>query len=296
MPATDGHVLRRPHRTDGLITLHVGVLTKILALTTTECKARSRALSPMRSGRNNLRRGRAGPLSAPTRPAPAVPLNDHCPGHSERSCAHHASSRAARNKIRPAQALRRHFREITRPTRGFRRPIREKVRPTRALHRVIREKVRPAQALRRHFREITRPTRGFRRPIREKVRPTRALHRVIREIVRPTRALRRVIREKVRPARLKTAFFGHFGLAGRTFSRTGHSHVATLKPMTPLQPLTRASMKPPSPLLTPDQQPLKPTTPQQPKNAPKRQFHARKGDAGFNWPTSPARKGDAGFS
>ena len=213
MPATDGHVLRRPHRTDGLITLHVGVLTKILALTTTECKARSRALSPMRSGRNNLRRGQAGPLSAPTRPAPAVPLNDHCPGHSERSCAHHASSRAARNKIRPAQALRRHFREIT----------------------------------------------------------------------RPAWALHRVIREKVRPARLKTAFFGHFGLAGRTFSRShppsghagrtfsriGHSHVATLKPMTPLQPLTRASMKPPSPLLTPDQQPLKPTTPQQPKNAPK---------------------------
>ena len=150
MPATDGHVLRRPHRTDGLITLHVGVLTKILALTTTECKARSRALSPMRSGRNNLRRGRAGPLSAPTRPAPAVPLNDHCPGYSERSCAHHASSRAARNKIRPAQALRRHFREIT----------------------------------------------------------------------RPAWALHRVICEKVRPARLKTAFFGHFGLAGRTFSRS----------------------------------------------------------------------------
>ena len=57
--------------------------------------------------------------------------------------------------------------------------------------------------------------------------------------------------------------------AGRTFSRTGHSHVATLKPMTPLLPLTRASMKPPSPLLTPDQQPLKPTTPLQPKNARK---------------------------
>ena len=57
--------------------------------------------------------------------------------------------------------------------------------------------------------------------------------------------------------------------AGRTFSRTRHSHVATMQPMTPLQPLTRASMKPPSPLLTPDQQPLKPTTPQQPKNAPK---------------------------
>ena len=38
------------------------------------------------------------------------------------------------------------------------------------------------------------------------------------------------------------------GRAGRTFSRTGHSHVPTLKPMTPLQPLMQASMKPPTPL------------------------------------------------
>ena len=82
------------------------------------------------------------------------------------------------------------------------------------------------------------------------------------------------------PARLKTAFFGRFGLAGRTISRTGHSHVTTvkppspllapkqqpLKPTTPLQPLIRANVKPPSPLLTPQQQPLKPTTPLQPKN------------------------------
>ena len=59
------------------------------------------------------------------------------------------------------------------------------------------------------------------------------------------------------------------GRAGRTFSRTWRSHMATLKPMTPLQPLTRASMKPPSPLRAPQQQPMKPTTPLQPKNAPK---------------------------
>ena len=86
---------------------------------------------------------------------------------------------------------------------------------------------------------------------------------------------------KVRPTRLKTAFFGHFGLAGRTFSRshppsghagrtfsrTGHSHVATMQPMTLLQPLMQASVKPPSPLLAPEQQALKPTTPLQPKNA-----------------------------
>ena len=50
--------MRRPHRTGGLITLHVGVLTKILALTTPECKARLQSLSRMRSGRNARRRGR----------------------------------------------------------------------------------------------------------------------------------------------------------------------------------------------------------------------------------------------
>ena len=59
------------------------------------------------------------------------------------------------------------------------------------------------------------------------------------------------------------------GHAGRTFSRTGHSHVPTLKPMTPLQPLMQASMKPPTPMLAPEQQPLKPTTPLRPKSARK---------------------------
>ena len=87
-----------------------------------------------------------------------------------------------------------------------------------------------------------------------------------RDISRPAQGFQRHFREKVRPARLKTAFFGHFGFAGRTFSRTGRSNVAALKPTTPLQPLTWASMKPPSPLRAPEQQPLKPTTPLQPKN------------------------------
>ena len=59
------------------------------------------------------------------------------------------------------------------------------------------------------------------------------------------------------------------GQTGRTFSRTGCCDMATLKPMTPLQPLMQASMKPPSPMLTPEQQPLKPPSPLQPKNAPK---------------------------
>ena len=57
--------------------------------------------------------------------------------------------------------------------------------------------------------------------------------------------------------------------AGRTFSRMEHSDVARLKPMTPLRPLMQASVKPPSTLLTHQQQPLKPVTPLQPKNTPK---------------------------
>ena len=97
----------------------------------------------------------------------------------------------------------------------------------------------------------------------------RCLRAHTREKVRPARGRFWHFREKVRPARLKTAFFGYFGLAGRTFSRTGHGHVARLKPMTPLQPLTQASVKPPSPLLAPKQQPLKPVAPLQPKNTSK---------------------------
>ena len=70
------------------------------------------------------------------------------------------------------------------------------------------------------------------------------------------------------------ASFGPWGVtglgqAGRTFSRTGHGHMPTLKPMTPLQSLMQASMKPPAPLLAPKQRPLKPATPLQPKNARK---------------------------
>ena len=87
--------------------------------------------------------------------------------------------------------------------------------------------------------------------------------------VRPAQPLQRLFREKLRPARHKTPISVHFEHAGRTFSRTGHSHVATMQPMTPLQPLMQASMKPPSPMLAPEQQPLKPPSPLQPKNAPK---------------------------
>ena len=97
----------------------------------------------------------------------------------------------------------------------------------------------------------------------------RTLQRPIREKTRPTQPLQRPIREKTRPAGTKKPKLGCFEPAGRTFSRTGHSHVATLKPTAPLQPLMQATVKPPSPLLAPEQQPLKPLAPLQPKNTPK---------------------------
>ena len=60
----------------------------------------------------------------------------------------------------------------------------------------------PLQAWRAHTADKTGRNTGW----REKTRPARPLHRHFRE--------------KTRPTRLKTAFFAHFGLAGRTFSRS----------------------------------------------------------------------------
>ena len=131
-----------------------------------------------------------------------------------------------------------------------------------------------------------------------KTHPARGLHGLTRDKVRPTQSLQRCFREKTRPARHKPPILGHFSCAGRTFSRslppsdragrtisrTGHSDMTALKPMTPLRLLMQASMKPPSPLLASAQQPLKPPSPLQPKNArntsisqPQRRcrFHAR---------------------
>ena len=69
--------------------------------------------------------------------------------------------------------------------------------------------------------------------------------------------------------------------AGRTFSCARHDNIATLKPTTPL--------------LTPNRGPLKPASPLHPKNAPKHPFRTRKGDTGFNPIQIPASKGDDGF-
>ena len=73
---------------------------------------------------------------------------------------------------------------------------------------------------------------------------------------------------KSSPNKHKNTKCGVLWRTGRAFSRTGRSDVAALKPTTPLQPLTWASMKPASPLRAPKQQPLKPLAPLQPKNTP----------------------------
>ena len=96
---------------------------------------------------------------------------------------------------------------------------------------------------------------GLQRHFREKTRPARGIQWLSREKARPARDFQWHFREKTRPARPKTAFFGHFGLAGRTFSRSRRDNVATLKPTTPL--------------LAPNNAPLKPASPLRPKTAPK---------------------------
>ena len=114
---------------------------------------------------------------------------------------------------------------------------------------------------------------------RRKIRQNDDLCHNRREKVRPARPLQWSFREKTRPARHKTPILGHYSYAGRTisrshppsdragrtFSRTGSCDVATLKPMTPLQPLMQASMKPSAPMLAPKQRPLKPPSPLRPR-------------------------------
>ena len=101
------------------------------------------------------------------------------------------------------------------------------------------------------------------------IRLARGFQQGFREKLRPARSVPRLFREKLRPARHKPPIVGHFSCAGRTFSRTDSCDMATLKPMTPLQPLMQTNVKPPSPMLTPEQRPMKPPSPLQPKNAPK---------------------------
>ena len=90
-----------------------------------------------------------------------------------------------------------------------------------------------------------------------------------REETRPAPPLHRHFREKLRPASVKTPNLGCFGRAGRTFSRSHPPSDQAGRTYSRTGSCDVATMKPPSPLRAPEQQPLKPMTPLQPKNAPK---------------------------
>ena len=108
---------------------------------------------------------------------------------------------------------------------------------------------------------------------------------------RPAQPLQWLFREKVRPASAKTPILGCFKRAGRTFSRsrppsdhagrtfsrTRRDNVATLKPTTPLH--------------SPEQQPLKPPSPLHPKTAPKQPISHPQRRWRFHATGRPGRQG-----
>ena len=116
----------------------------------------------------------------------------------------------------------------------------------------------------------TSPTRpGLRADWREKTRPARPLQRHFREKTRPARPLQRHFREKVRPASAKTPILGCFKRAGRTFSRSRPPSDRAGRTFSRTRRDNVATLKPTTPLLTPNKGPLKPASPLPPKNAPK---------------------------
>ena len=100
--------------------------------------------------------------------------------------------------------------------------------------------------------------------------PTRPGHSTgWREKTRPAQPLHRHFREKLRPASANTLNLGHFERAGRTFSRSRPPSDQAGRTFSRTRHDTMATLKPTTPLLTPNKEPLKPASPLPPKNAPK---------------------------
>ena len=90
-----------------------------------------------------------------------------------------------------------------------------------------------------------------------------------REKTRPTPPLQQHFREKVRPALHKTPILGHFSCAGRTLSRSYPPSDQAGRTFSRTRRDNAATLKPTTPLLAPNKDPLKPASPLPPKNAPK---------------------------
>ena len=127
--------------------------------------------------------------------------------------------------------------------------------------------------------------------------PNRITRLPVREKIRPAHPLQRHFREKTRPARQKTAILGHFGLAGRTFSRLHDDHSAAGRTSSRTAAGAGDAGRKTSRTGLRNMATLKPTTPLHPKTEPKRPFRTRKGDGGFNPTRARARasRGDDGF-
>ena len=86
-----------------------------------------------------------------------------------------------------------------------------------------------------------------------------------RERTRPTQPLHWHFRKKFRPAGHQTPFLGCFERAGRTFSRSRPPSDHAGRTFSRTRRDNVATLKPTTPLLTPEQQPLKPPSPLHPK-------------------------------
>ncbi len=96
-------------------------------------------------------------------------------------------------------------------------------------------------------------------------RPAQPQHRHFHEKTRPTQPLHWHFRKKFRPAGHQTPFLGCFERAGRTFSRSRPPSDHAGRTFSRTRRDNVATLKPTTPLLTPEQQPLKPPSPLHPK-------------------------------
>ena len=167
---------------------------------------------------------------------------------------------------------------------GLQRHFREKTRPARGIQWLSREKARPARDFQWHFREKTRPAR-----------PKTAFSAILGsqgELFHAPQWERRKqgelfrARSHSRPSRANYfAFRRHVRDAGRRISRTGldpgRRNMATLKPTTPL--------------LAPNNAPLKPASPLCGENAPKTPFSLPQRRWWFHFHTDTSEQRRQGF-
>ena len=166
-------------------------------------------------------------------PAPSLPPS--CTHNTRRGCLRGSHTAARPSTCHTRRGIQAHTREKVRLARGFQRPIREKVRPTQP------RGCWSAKLFAQHGASSGLSAEKLAQQAQK--RQNWGIFSALGELFRAH-------------THIKPRGANYFALAptssraGRTISRTGRSDLAALKPMTPLQPLMHATVKPPSPLLT----------------------------------------------